>query len=92
MSNQSGRDITRQICEVWRENDGKRETDTGEERKTQKEREREREREKEREQAAPTPNSRYVIKLQRRRSLSSDKVATESFDILLVQCLNKKNV
>lgn len=46
-------------------------------------------REKEREQAAPTPNSCYVIKSQHRRSLSSDKVVAKSSNILfpLVGCL-----
>lgn len=77
MSNQSGRDITRQICEVWRENDGGRETDRG----GASEREKERVREEAREQAAPTPNSRYVIKSQRRRSLSSDKVVAKCSNI-----------
>lgn len=76
MSNQSGRDITRQICEVWRENDEERKMDIGEEKKR---------REREREQAAPTPNSRYVIK----RSLSSDKVVVKSSNVS-IQYLDKK--
>lgn len=38
MSNQSGRDITRQICEVWRENDEERKMDIGGEKKKERER------------------------------------------------------
>lgn len=37
MSNQSGRDITRQICEVWRENDEERKMDIGGEKKKERE-------------------------------------------------------
>lgn len=55
--------------ERWRKKDGHRWREKKEKRK--------REREKEREQAAPTPNSRYVIK----RSLSSDKVVVKSSNV-----------